>query len=183
VEGDPVTRVGDHAPEVLMNFLLAKDSSTLQSSRSMCSRPPVVEAGKRRQVAHVHPFLGLLLLWDTRLLGLVLTRVWVSALWRQLFPWIGAGALLIVVTGLLLFWSDPVRFYGNVFFRIKLVALVLAALNAAVYHLGIERRLVEWDTATPPRAAKIAGASSIAIWVIVVVVGRLIAYNWFPSLV
>jgi hypothetical protein len=127
-------------------------------------------------------FLGLLLLWDTRLLGFVLRRVPVSALWRQLSPWILFGAIVISISGTLLFWSDPVKFYGNVFFRIKVVALVLAAANAAAYHLGIERRLVLWDTAVPPRAAKIAGATSIAIWAVVVVVGRLIAYNWFSPL-
>ena len=127
-------------------------------------------------------FLGLLLLWDTRLLGFVLRRVPVSALWRQLSPWIAFGAIIITISGTLLFWSDPVKFYGNIFFRIKLVALVLAAANALAYHLGIERRLVEWDTASPPRAAKIAGATSIAVWMVVVVVGRLIAYNWFPPL-
>ncbi len=127
-------------------------------------------------------FLGLLLLWDTRLLGFVLRRVPVSALWRQLFPWIAFGAILVTISGSLLFWSDPVKFYGNVFFRIKVLALLLAAVNAAAYHLGIERRLVEWDTAATPRAAKIAGATSIAVWAIVVVVGRLIAYNWFAPL-
>ena len=127
-------------------------------------------------------FLGLLLLWDTRLLGFVLRRVPVSKLWRQLSPWILFGAIIITISGTLLFWSDPVKFYGNVFFRIKLIALLFAAANAAAYHLGIERRLFEWDTAATPRAAKIAGATSIAIWTIVVVVGRLIAYNWFAPL-
>jgi hypothetical protein len=127
-------------------------------------------------------FLGLLLLWDTRLLGFVLRRVPVSALWRQLFPWIAFGAIIITISGTLLFWSDPVKFYGNIFFRTKVVALVLAAANALAYHLGIERRLVQWDTASTPRAAKIAGATSIAIWAVVVVVGRLIAYNWSPPL-
>jgi uncharacterized protein DUF6644 len=127
-------------------------------------------------------FLGLLLLWDTRLLGLVLRRVPVSSLWRQLFPWIAFGATIITISGTLLFWSDPVKFYGNVFFRINLLALALAAANALAYHLGIERKLVEWDTAATPRAAKIAGATSIAVWTVVVVVGRLIAYNWFAPL-
>jgi hypothetical protein len=127
-------------------------------------------------------FLGLLLLWDMRLLGFVLRRVPVSALWRQLSAWILFGAVIISISGTLLFWSDPVKFYGNIFFRIKVVALVLAVANAAAYHLGIERRLVQWDTASTPRAAKIAGATSIAIWAMVVVVGRLIAYNWFPPL-
>jgi hypothetical protein len=140
---------------------------------------PIIESA---HVLGLTLFLGLLLLWDTRLLGFVLRRVPVSALWRQLSPWILFGAVIISITGTLLFWSDPVKFYGNIFFRIKVVALVLAAVNAAAYHLGIERRLVQWDTASTPRAAKIAGATSIAIWAVVVVVGRLIAYNWFPPL-
>jgi len=140
---------------------------------------PIIESA---HVLGLTLFLGLLLLWDTRLLGFVLRRVPVSALWRQLFPWIAFGAIIITISGTLLFWSDPVKFYGNVFFRIKVVALILAAANALAYHLGIERRLVEWDTATTPRAAKIAGATSIAVWTLIVVVGRFIAYNWFPPL-
>ena len=128
-------------------------------------------------------FLGLLLLWDCRLLGIVLRRVSVSALWRQLMPWIACGAVIIATSGTLLFWSDPVRFYGNVFFRVKLIALLLAAANAAAYHLGIERRLAQWDKSPiTPRAAKLAGAASLTLWTIVVVVGRLIAYNWFKPL-
>ena len=31
----------------------------------------------------------------------------------------------------------------------------------------------------PPRAARIAGAVSIFAWALVVVMGRMIAYNWF----
>jgi hypothetical protein len=128
-------------------------------------------------------FLGLLLLWDCRLLGFVLRRTAVSAVWRQLMPWIAAGAVIISISGALLFISDPVRFYGNVFFRIKVIALVLAAANAAAFHLGIERRILQWDSSpVTPRAAKIAGAASLTLWMLVVVVGRLIAYNWFEPL-
>jgi hypothetical protein len=129
-------------------------------------------------------FVGLLLLWDLRLLGITLRRIAVSEVWERLIPWITVGAVLMVLSGLLLFASDPVRFYGNVFFRIKAVGLLLALLNAIAFHLGIERRLVDWDTAAvTPRAAKCAGAISIALWAIIVVTGRLVAYNWFPSLV
>jgi len=89
-----------------------------------------------------------------------------------------------VFSGLLLFASDPVRFFGNIFFRIKAVGLVLALLNALAFHFGIERRIVDWDTAAmPPRAAKLAGAISIGLWAAIVVTGRFVAYNWFPPLV
>ena len=108
-------------------------------------------------------FLGLLLLWDTRLLGFVLRRMPVSALWRQLSPWIAFGAIIITISGTLLFWSDPVKFYGNIFFRVKVIALVLAAANALAYHLGIERRLVEWDTAATPRARIVTVAAAVSV--------------------
>ena len=99
-------------------------------------------------------FVGLLLSWDLRLLGITLRRVAVSEVWARLIPWITLGAVLMVFSGLLLFASDPVRFFGNIFFRIKAVGLVLALLNALAFHFGIERRIVDWDTAAmPPRAA------------------------------
>ena len=129
-------------------------------------------------------FVGLLLLWDLRLLGVILRRVAVSEVWARLIPWITIGAALMVVSGLLLFASDPVRFFGNIFFRIKAFGLFLALLNAIAFHLGIERKLVDWDTAiATPRAAKFAGAISIGLWAVIVVTGRFVAYNWFSPLV
>jgi len=129
-------------------------------------------------------FVGLLLSWDLRLLGITLRRVAVSEVWARLIPWITMGAVLMVLSGLLLFASDPVRFFGNIFFRIKALGLFLALLNAMAFHLGIERKLVDWDTAVvTPRAAKLAGAISIGLWAVIVVTGRFVAYNWFSSLV
>jgi hypothetical protein len=129
-------------------------------------------------------FLGLLLVWDLRLLGVMFTRVPVTEVWARLIPWITAGAVFMMTTGVMLFWAKPVYSWGHIFFRIKIAALLLALLNAAVFHLGIERRLVDWDlTPTPPRAARIAGVCSIVLWAVIVVAGRLIGYNWFPQLV
>src|SRR5262249_6597142 len=82
---------------------------------------------------------------------------------------------------LLLFYAIPLRTYHNVFFRLKALLLVLAALNAWVFHSGgVYRRLEQWDTsAVTPRAAKLAGAFSLALWVAIILSGRMIAYNWF----
>jgi hypothetical protein len=60
---------------------------------------------------------------------------------------------------------------------------VLALLNAMAFHFGIEKKLVDWDTSPQtPTAAKLAGFSSMAMWAIVIVFGRFIAYNWFDPL-
>jgi hypothetical protein len=128
-------------------------------------------------------FFGVLLFWDLRLLGIGLRRVPVSHVWAKLSPWFTLGALIMIGTGLALFYSKPVYFWGNVYFRVKLIMLVLAGLNIGAFHLGVEKRLHEWDTAAnPPTSAKLAGASSIILWAAVIVFGRLIAYNWYAPL-
>ena len=142
---------------------------------------PIIESV---HVLSLSIFVGLLVLWDLRLIGITLRRVAVSEVWSRLIPWITLGAVLMVISGLLLFASDPVRFFGNIFFRIKALGLFLALLNAIAFHLGIERKLVDWDTAAiTPRAAKFAGAISIGLWAVIVVTGRFVAYNWFSPLV
>ena len=129
-------------------------------------------------------FLGLLLVWDLRLLGLLFGRVPVTEVWARLIPWIAAGAFFMMASGVALFVAKPVYSWGHVFFRIKLVALILALANAVAFHFGIERRVVDWDCVPiPPRAARVAGVCSIALWAVIVVAGRLIGYNWFPPLV
>ena len=141
---------------------------------------PVIESV---HVLSLTIFVGLLLLWDLRLLGVTLRRVAVSEVWSWLIPWITLGAALMVISGVLLFASDPVRFFGNIFFRMKAGALFLALLNALAFHLGVERRLPDWDTAAvTPRAARLAGAISIGLWAVIVLTGRFVAYNWFPPL-
>ena len=86
----------------------------------------------------------------------------------------------MIVTGRLLFYAIPVRSYHNVFFRIKAIMLVLAGLNAFVFHNGIYRKVFEWDVEPrAPRAARAAGACSLVLWALIIVSGRMIAYNWF----
>jgi hypothetical protein len=125
-------------------------------------------------------FLGLAIMFDLRLLGLTLTSVPITEFKRRTAPWMVAGFVVMVITGALLFYAIPVRSYQSLWFRLKTIALMLAGLNAFVFHSGIDRRVAEWDLArTPPPAARRAGAASLVLWAIIVVAGRMIAYNWF----
>jgi apolipoprotein N-acyltransferase len=138
---------------------------------------PLVESA---HVLTLCVFLGLAVMFDLRLLGITLTRVPMSQLKQRLGPWMTAGFIVMVVTGAMLFYAIPVRSYQSVWFRTKAVALVLAGLNAFVFHRRIDRRIEEWDRdPVPPRAARRAGARSLVLWTVIVVCGRMIAYNWF----
>lgn len=100
----------------------------------------------------------------------------------RLLPWSAAGFVVMVVTGSLLFYAEPVQRYENLFFRMKMAALVLAVGNAWVFHRTIYRSAPEWDVdPVPPRRARVAGGVSLALWGSIIIAGRMIPYQqyWF----
>jgi hypothetical protein len=124
-------------------------------------------------------FVGFATLLDLRLLGVAFTGVPVSEVARKLLPWTIAGFVVMVTTGLLLFYAIPVRTYQSVFFRAKVILLVLAGVNVFVFHKNVWKRVAEWDCEPlPPGSARFAGAASLFLWATVVFAGRMIAYNW-----
>jgi len=127
-------------------------------------------------------FLGTAVMLDLRLLGLMMRQVPFSDVTARLLPWTLGGFALMVISGSLLFYAIPVRTYLNIFFRIKFAMLILAGLNAWIFHSTVYRRLAVWDLeSVAPRGARIAGGVSLALWACIVVAGRMIAYNWFDQ--
>lgn len=125
-------------------------------------------------------FVGMSVLLDFRLLGWALKGIPLTEVTKRLMPWMFAGFFVMLVTGLLLFYAIPVRSYQNIFFRLKVIFLILAGLNAWTFHAGVYKRVHEWDQAQPaPQRARLAGAASLILWACIIVAGRMIAYNWF----
>lgn len=75
------------------------------------------------------------------------------------FRWIGLS--ILVFTGALLFWSEPLRLYYSQFFRLKLVLLIAVGLSALL----------------PARHARLAMALSLVLWAGVILASRGIAYR------
>ena len=125
-------------------------------------------------------FVGLAAMVDLRLMGLTLRRVPASEVISRLTPWMIAGFIVMIVTGALLFYAIPVRSFHNVFFRLKIGMLIVAGLNVWVFHRKLYRSISEWDLAPYlPARVKAVGAMSLLLWAVIIVSGRMIAYNWF----
>ena len=68
--------------------------------------------------------------------------------------------------------------YYSPAFRIKMVLLALAGLNALIFHLTIYRDVANWDPGSePPARARLAGLLSLVFWIGVIAAGRAIAYG------
>jgi hypothetical protein len=126
-------------------------------------------------------FLGFAVLLDLRLLGVAMKRRRVSEVIGQLNPWLMGGFVVMVASGILLFSGDPVSFYTTIFFKIKMILIVLAGLNVLVFNATIGRKVEQWDLDkhTPGRA-KVAAVLSLIFWVAIIAAGRAIAYTLPP---
>jgi len=121
---------------------------------------------------------GTIVFWDLRLLGIGLHRAPVSQVGKSLLPWTWGGFAVMFVSGSLLVTIEAGRLYSNLFFRMKVAALLLAGLNVLIFHLTIYRKVDEWDRATTtPLQARIAGVLSIALWFCIMAAGRAIGYT------
>ena len=125
-------------------------------------------------------FAGLVLMMDLRLLGIGNMRTQFSQVHRTLFPWQMFTMICSAITGLLLVYTEPMRFYGSFLFWIKVVLMLMAGINALAFHRTTYLTVARWDMdRVLPFGARLAGAVGLTLWAAVVVSGRLIAYNWF----
>ena len=104
---------------------------------------PLVESS---HVLFLLLFVGLTVMLDLRLLGLALTQVKVSEMVDRILPWVRAGFAIMVFTGVLLFYAIPVRTYQSVWFRAKVIMLILAVINIAYFHYRVYPNVAAWDT-------------------------------------
>jgi hypothetical protein len=109
------------------------------------------------------------LLMDLRILGLA-RGVPVEMAVHYLRP-VAAGALVLaVLTGLTLFSVQPVDYFANSAFRVKMLLLVAAVLNALVFTTFRAHRRPERP------AARAMAVLSIGLWISVAIAGRFIGF-------
>ena len=124
-------------------------------------------------------FVGTIAMVDLRLLGVSFSQVPVSHMLSRMLPWTIFGFCLLVITGGMLFLAIPVRTYHSLWFRLKCLMILIAAINIAVFTFKVERDKAKWDLGPVPRNSKVCAVISLSAWACVIVFGRLIAYNWF----
>ena len=131
------------------------------------------------EIVHIVGFVvlvGSVVMFDLRVLG-ISKAISVRALARHLLPWSLAALALIVPTGLMMFAAHANDFISNRAFQVKMGLLLVAGINAAIFHTGPYQGVAAWDTnAVAPGGARVSVALSIAVWIAIIACGRLLAY-------
>lgn len=119
--------------------------------------------------------LGGLIIIDLRLMGYFRSLNLETI--NNLVPLVICGFSLNLVTGILFFIGDPMRYSVNIGFQIKMGLVILAGLNTLFYSWKIKPLLVSWGAnSDTPNRAKVIGLISLSAWIGVLVLGRLIPY-------
>jgi hypothetical protein len=125
-------------------------------------------------------FLGMLCVIDLRMLGVAFPNVPASTIADRLDRPMVIGAIVMVITGFILYYAIPVRTTQSIWFRIKVVLLIAATINAFLFRRTMLASVDSWDTdPKPPRRIRIGAGLSLAFWSGVVATGRTMAYDWY----
>jgi len=125
-------------------------------------------------------FLGMLFVIDLRMLGLIFPRIPASVIAERLDRPMMLGFAIMVITGFVLYYAIPVRTTQSIWFRIKVVLLIAAGVNALLFRKRMRESVGSWDTARrAPRRIRVGAMLSLALWSGVVITGRTIAYDWY----
>lgn len=131
------------------------------------------------EITHIIGFVvlvGAAFLFDLRLLG-ISRGLPVTHLARYLLGWSRASLFVVVPTGFLMFMTNATKMVQNPVFRVKLILIVFAGINALIFHLWTSRSVEGWNVnESSPLVAKSSAVFSLVLWSAVISCGRLIAF-------
>jgi len=161
---------------MLQQFLQALQDSALGTAiREGESLFPWIES---MHVLAVTLVIGSVTIVDLRLLGLASRDRSVLQMTAFALPVTWSAFAIAVITGTLMFSSNALAYARNPFLQAKLLLIIGAGLNMAIYHLYLSRGAAAWlAPAQTPRRARVAGAISLAMWIAIAACGRWIGFT------
>jgi hypothetical protein len=118
---------------------------------------------------------GAVLMVDLRLLGWGLRDQPVRSLAKDLQPWLVGALVVMLISGTMLFLSEPIKCYSSTAFWVKMASLVLAL----IFTFTIRRTVVAAETASQTWVlrGKVVALVSMALWAGVAWGGRWIGFS------
>jgi len=121
---------------------------------------------------------GTIAVIDLRLLGIASTQRSFHRMASDILKWTWGAFALTALTGSLMFITNATVYYHNFFFRMKMLLLALTGINMLFFELTAGRTIHGWDRApSAPRAGKAVAALSLAMWIGIICMGRLIGFT------
>lgn len=125
--------------------------------------------------------MGSVLMIELRILGLAGRDQTLRQTADRFVPWLTGALYLMLATGALMVIAEPVRELITISFWVKMFLVAVGAVAAGVF-----QRKVEGGDLMDGGGARFAAVLMFVVWVAIIVLGRLIAYDhvwgsWSPA--
>jgi hypothetical protein len=115
--------------------------------------------------------VGTIALVDFRMLGLAMRRQTVAQLLKDTSMWTLTGLIIVITSGIVIWTTDPLRYYYNPAFRYKCIALVVAV----IYNYTIHRKVAQSNPSLLVGGA--VAMVSLLLWISIVFAGLFYAFT------
>jgi hypothetical protein len=115
--------------------------------------------------------IGTIALVDLRLLGVGMRHQKPSELLKDTSLWTLAGMIIVISSGLIIFTTDPVRYFYSDAFRLKNLVLVIAV----IFNYTIHRKVAQADNLGA--GGKLTAVVSILMWLTIIFCGLFYAFT------
>jgi hypothetical protein len=123
--------------------------------------------------------LGSVFMIDLRILGWAWRDQTLRQTTARFGPWLSWALLALLMTGAVMIAGEPPRELLALSFWLKMGLVAIGTVVAVVFHRSLKRHEDQWEAAlvSQPRIRALAVVTFL-IWVCIVVLGRLIAYDY-----
>jgi hypothetical protein len=115
--------------------------------------------------------IGTIALVDLRLLGIAMRRQTPAQLLKSTSIWTLIGLVVVITSGLIIWTTDPLRYYYNWSFRFKCIMLVVAI----IYNYTVHRKVVL--SSASGLVGGVVAVISLAMWISIVFAGIFYAFT------
>ena len=115
---------------------------------------------------------------DLRILGMAGRDQSLTETTGRFGPWLSGALCVLLATGLLMVIGEPARELLAFSFWLKMFLVAVGTLSAAVFQISLRRNELDWEQSLAKRrTTKLLAVATLLIWVSIVILGRLIAYD------
>jgi hypothetical protein len=147
----------------------------------------VIPAIQSIHIVGIGLVLGSVLMIDLRVLGWAGMDQTLRQTTTRFGPWLTAALCLLLATGALMVIGEPVRELVTFSFWLKMLFVAVGTVIAAIFQITLRKHEQQWEeTIVNRRSIKCLAVLTFLIWVCIIILGRLIAYDhvwgsWSPA--
>ena len=131
--------------------------------------------------------IGSVFMIDLRVLGWAGMDQTLRQTTNRFGPWLAGALLLMLATGILMVIAEPVRELVTVSFWLKMFLVAVGTAIAAIFQATLRKHNKQWEEGLArSRTVKGLAILTFLVWVCIIILGRLIAYDhiwgsWSPA--